>query len=204
MKNIFYQFCGTLIVVLFLTLSVNAQGKKSLGNDDFSPEPVTKVTSRTVEFTSFVADATLSEGGKSTKSKVYQDRGKLRVETNLAGKGDVVFLELKEGDKIYLFDPNKGSLLPVLDSRIFLELYGGGNKHEFVGSQQVGGKNCEKYKLVDEQLEELNNKYGALFVFVDQDARVPVKLTSAKGNLTIEWKNVQLGVKDDTVFNAPQ
>ena len=138
--------------------------------------------------------------------KVYVDVGKRRTEQG-AGNGNIMILR---GDlsKRYVLNPsNKTYVEAPLDPRMLESPTDWAKKmgllHEKVGTEEVNGELCDKYRYSpDPKTANTQNRQGVTgFIWVGQTTHMLVK--SENPGSTAEWKNIQLGPPDASLFEPP-
>lgn len=146
----------------------------------------------------FSGEQVISKSGKGIMtSKIYVDAGKVRVDAVVEG---MTISTIMRPDKKLMY-----SIMP--QQKIVMELPFQGNDEmlalsmtddknlEKIGTEMVGGQECEKYKMTTDG--------KAVFLWMNKATHTPVKMTSPDNSFTAEWKNVVAGPQPASLFEPP-
>ena len=164
------------------------------------PQSVEKQMSRLKPFS---ADQVRTMLGKTTSSKVYFTQNAMRIEgTDAKGNPSIqimrfdqkVIWNLVPAQKMYIELPwaSMGEFAAWADDQAM--------QRESLGLEQVGQYHCEKFR-VHVTLD------GKQYTSLEWDAQelngLPVKSQDEKGSWSKEYRNVQLGSQDPSLFEIP-
>ena len=151
----------------------------------------------------FSADQIHTTKNKTSTAKVYFAQNAMRLEST-DNKGNKVIQIMRFDQKVmwnvvpaqktYIEMPwgNLGEFAAWADQQ--------GVQRESLGTEQVGEYHCEKFRVQ----VTLN---GKAYTSLEWDAKeldgLPVKSQDEKGNWSTEYKNVQLGPQDPSLFEIP-
>jgi len=173
-------------------------------------EPERYRATRTVTVTNAAGETTV------TKYLLARDVELRRDETEMAGQR-VVYLTLPEGIFVLLPDEklfaavdntpagnNEPDSETAPDRLLHTELISTG--YQKLGSETIGGKSLQKYRVVVNNAAGENVSTGETFLWFDEQLRMPVRTESRSSNgarTTTELSNVVLEV-DKTTFQIPK
>jgi hypothetical protein len=151
----------------------------------------------------FSADQTRTMLKKTSTGKIYFTLNAARVE-NVDEKGNKTIQILRFDKKVMW------NLMPA--QKMYLEMPGAGlsewaswadeqgAQRESLGMEQVGEYHCEKFRVHSKVL-------GQSVTSLEWDAKeldgLPVKTQDEKGTWSTEYRNVQLGPQDPSLFEIP-
>jgi outer membrane lipoprotein-sorting protein len=151
----------------------------------------------------FSADQTHTMRNKTTNSKVYFTQNAMRLE-NVDAKGNQsiqimrfdqkVIWSLVPAQKMYLELPwaSMGEFATWADQQNV--------QRESLGAEQIGEYHCDKFRI-HVTLD------GKVYTSLEWDAKeldgLPVKTQDEKGTWSNEYRNVQLGPQDPSLFEIP-
>ena len=146
--------------------------------------------------------------------KVYVDGNKRRTDQEANG-GNIVILR---GDlsKRYILTPSSKTYMEgPLDPKMLESPTGWAKRmgivHEKVGTEDVNGEPCDKYRYSSDSKKMANGQNKPMmpamrgpvtgFIWVGQTTHMLVK--SENAGSTAEWKNIKLGPPDASLFELP-
>ena len=146
--------------------------------------------------------------------KVYVDGSKRRTDQEASG-GNIVILR---GDlsKRYILTPSSKTYVEgPLDPRLLESPTDWAKRmgivHEKVGTEDVNGEPCDKYRYSSDQKKTANGQNKPMtpamrgpvtgFIWVGQTTHMLVK--SENAGSTAEWKNIKVGPPDASLFELP-
>jgi hypothetical protein len=153
----------------------------------------------------FSADLLLKQGGETMTGKVYVKGDKTRQEFVQQGQKQVTILRPDKGltwilmpsEKIYMEMSNqeRAAYDPQLDQNIQ-------DKAEIkhLGKETVNGYVCDKYQYIYR-----DTSMGTVTQWVSKQLNIPIKTEykSPSGYMLTEYKNVQKGNVQDSLFEVP-
>ncbi len=147
--------------------------------------------------TEFSADI-ISRGAQGEmQMKMYQSGDKSRMEmpqqTMIVRRDLGVMWILMPAQGIYMEQPIDYKMLaqssPTIDGEV---------EREPLGSEEVDGQPADKFKVTYEANGERNSVYQWL-----TSSEMPVRTQAVDGSWTVDFKNMQVGPQDATLFDAP-
>lgn len=150
----------------------------------------------------YSADITVTmKNGMTMQGKLYMDGANIRNETTMNGMAIVTIIR-KDDQKIYMvmaaqktvmetaYDPDK--FKGNMDTS-----FGQDGKFELIGPDTVDGVATTKYKVTSDKTKQV------AFFWLDLAKKVPVKMTSEDGSLTVLYKNYTAAPQDPALFVPP-
>lgn len=137
--------------------------------------------------------------GKSMTSQIYIDHDKIRVNANVSGM-EMSTIILSDQKRMYMIMPAQKRVMEMpmqtQDADQMPSFTASSLHYEKVGTDTINGIACEKYLL------------GAAgghqqFFWVNQHTRLPVRVKTTDGSVTIDWKNVVVGPQPSALFVPP-
>ena len=145
----------------------------------------------------YSAEQTTAADGKIIKSEIYADGEKIRLEINAEGM-DMVTIMRKDQNVCYTLMPaEKMCMVVPLKSlgKTVDYLPSANTKLTFVGKETIKSIVCDKYKLSVEKED--------YFMWVDASNKMPVRRTSADGNITVDWDHFKIAPQPADLFEVP-
>jgi hypothetical protein len=150
----------------------------------------------------FSADITVAiKDSMTVETKTYSDGDKLRSEVNMNGI-QIVAIYRKDEQKIYQIIPSQKVIMEMAYDPDKLKghvdtAYSTDDKFELIGTETVDGVPCTKYKVTSDKTKQ------AFFYWLDLANKVPVKMVSEDGAMTVTWKNYKVAPQDEALFVPP-
>lgn len=146
----------------------------------------------------FSADMVSTAGGQRMSGKIYVTKDKVRMD--MAGTTTITRMDRNVA---WVLMPQQGMYMEqaVEPERLAgtAEKMPGEIERVFLGDERVDGRPAKKYRIV------YKSAMGRASVvqWVDNASGIPVKTESEDGSWTMEYKNLKLGVPDDSLFEIP-
>lgn len=146
---------------------------------------------------SFSADMVSVTNGQQVEGKIFIGQGKTRMEMP---QGLVIVRQDKNvswvfmpADKMYMEQP----IDPKMVSRTQKDMPGE-IERVALGPEIIGGQNTTKYKVTYQK----GPGQETMFQWIG-DSEIPVKMESADGSWSVQYKNIKMGAPDDSLFEIP-
>jgi hypothetical protein len=164
--------------------------------------------------TQYSADVVVTrKAGQPISMRVYVDGNKRRIDRDLGG-GTIVILRGDLSKRYILMTNTKTYVEGALDPKALEPATDWAKRmgivHEKVGTEDVNGELCDKYRFSSDPGKALNAKdrpmvpgprpMGGL-IWVGQTTHMLVK--SENAGSTAEWKNIKVGPPDGSLFEIP-
>ena len=152
----------------------------------------------------FTATMVTKAGGKEIPGKVYVKDSNVRNEVQVAGMASIHILRpdkkvmwvVMPQQKAYMEMPfsqeAQQKLMPLTESQKA--------KMKKVGTETINGYACDKY----ESTMSHQGKSMKVFTWVATDLGMPIKIVSADGSFSMEYKDIKPGEVADSQFELPQ
>jgi hypothetical protein len=165
--------------------------------------------------TQYSADLVVSRKvGTPVTLRVYSDGNKRRTEQPQGQNGGTVVILRGDLGKRYILNPGTKTYAELpLDAKM-LESTAEWSKrlgivHEKVGTEDLNGETCDKYRFsVDQKSQDAQKQQMPRpqvgvsgFIWVSQSTHMLLK--SENSITTAEWKNVKIGSPDSSLFELP-
>ena len=151
----------------------------------------------------FSADSVSKYQGKRMESKMYFGKGKWRFESSAFGQKNITIVR-KDNNTVWVVMPQQKMYMEQkLDPKQLVSLSGsvpGEIKREKLGSENINGVSCDKYKITYRPQEKAPE--ASLYQWLSKD-QLPMKSEALDGSWTTELKNVKLGQQPDSLFELP-
>jgi hypothetical protein len=153
----------------------------------------------------FSADLLLKQGGETMTGKAYVKGDKTRQEFVQQGQKQITIMRPDKGvtwvlmpeEKIYMeMSSQEGAAYdPQLDPNIKDKA-----EIKLLGKETVNGYTCDKY-----QYSYHDTSLGTMIQWVSKQLNIPIKTEykSPSGYMLIEYKNIQKGNVQDSLFEVP-
>ena len=145
----------------------------------------------------FSADMVTTANGQTMAGKIFVTKEKTRVEmpqsimiTRLDKKLAWVIMP---GEKMYMEHP----MDPTMIAKVSKEMPGE-TERVSMGPEPVDGHPAQKFKITYTQ----GSKQESVYQWVGE-SDIPLKVQSLDGRWTVEYKNLNLGAQDDSLFEVP-
>ncbi len=146
------------------------------------------------------SDMVMTAQGQVHKSKIYMKEQKLRMETEGQGGYNIMRADknlmwvVMTGQKSYMemkYDPTKA---PKTQEKLRGEV-----SRKLIGYERVDGHPTEKYDITYAQ----NGKTERMYQWIATDIKFPVKMAAIDSSWTMEYRNINMGVQPDSLFEVP-
>ena len=154
--------------------------------------------------TPFTADTLTSMNGQQMKGKIYYSSGRMRMELNQPGLGEMVYIYDKKGKMLIMASPVKKVYLelpfdekdwPGLNEQNDLE-------RKKLGAEKVGGYNCTKYHVV-RKVNAMGQEQKVKMTSWESDKfSMPLRTKTDQGTLQ-ELSNIKEGEPPAKMFKVP-
>lgn len=140
--------------------------------------------------------------GKTSKSKMYINSGKFRMESEeMGGSYMIVRRDLKKvwmvmaQNKSYMELPEgKESETPMPDEKMKGEV-----SRKELGKETIDGHPAVKYEVT----AKMGDKTSTFYQWMATDINFPVKVAAVDGSWTAEYKDIKIGPQADSLFEIP-
>ncbi len=133
------------------------------------------------------------------KGKIFVGSDKVRLEApgtvTITRMDQRVVWILMPSEKMYMEQPFNPKSIIASSEKLPGEL-----ERTFLENELVGGKVALKYEVT----YELGGIQEHLFQWVDASNKIPVKTAAMDGSWMVEYRNIQLGMQDDKLFELPK
>lgn len=146
----------------------------------------------------FSADQIMKVSGKVITSSLYVDGSNLRTEMNIPGAPPMT--SIVNGSKKVVWMLMPGNLymehsIGAEDDAAVNAWVGGKDNRELLGTEDVNGQKCEKYKVKGASHD--------VFLYTDIKTGFPVLMEVPSQSVRVEWKNVKPGPQAASLFQLP-
>lgn len=145
----------------------------------------------------YSAQQTITSAGTAMVSSIFADGGKMRVDSDMNGMKMTMIIR-----------PDKNATYQLMPGNLYMELPLGAMpttpsdfmnanaaQQQDVGTETVDGISCKKQKVT------VNGQ--SMFMWVQEETEIPVKVASEDGAFQIAWKNVVVGPQKAELFEVP-
>ncbi len=151
-----------------------------------------------VQALDFSADMVSTGEGRSFVGKIFVSNDKIRMEmmgtTTITRMDKKVAWMIMPEQKVYMeqpFDPEK-----VAGAT---EKMPGEVERDLIGEDSVNGKAASKYRVIYTS----NVGKSTVFQWIDKVSGIPVKTVSEDGSWAVEYRNLNVGAQDASLFEIP-
>ena len=146
------------------------------------------------------SDMVMTAQGQAHKSKIYMKEQKVRIETegqagyNIVRADKNLMWVVMTGQKSYMemkYDPSKA---PKTQEKLRGEV-----SRKLIGHEKVDGHPTEKYDVTYTE----SGKTERMYQWIATDIKFPVKMASIDGSWTMEYRNINMGLQPDSLFESP-
>ncbi len=146
------------------------------------------------------SDMVMTAQGQAHKSKIYMKEQKVRIETegqagyNIVRADKNLMWVVMTGQKSYMemkYDPSKA---PKTQEKLRGEV-----SRKLIGHEKVDGHPTEKYDVTYTE----SGKTERMYQWIATDIKFPVKMASIDGSWTMEYRNINMGLQPDSLFELP-
>ncbi|UCD91152.1 MAG: DUF4412 domain-containing protein [Desulfobacterales bacterium] len=154
----------------------------------------------------FQADLIQKHQGMEIKGKFYIKKNKTRMDMDMMGQKTSMITRMdknvtwnvQHGAMMYLEMPIPQESAQTLQTDEELKKIAVKKK---IGSETVNGYTCDKYEIIYHDKQR-----GKLIQWFSRKLNFPVKMIyhGPQGDMSIEYKNIQVGNVKDSLFEVPQ
>jgi Domain of unknown function (DUF4412) len=147
----------------------------------------------------FTADIINSYQGQTSLSKIFVTTDKIRIEAPGADGYTVLRMDKKV---IWIVLPEEKTYIEVKSE----QTQGAGEKmkgeisRKYLSSETVNGYYAKKYEV---QYRDKNTVH-TVHQWVASDLSYPIKISAVDGSWGTEYRNIQIGVQPDVLFEIPE
>lgn len=182
------RLTGVLLVMVFLVSAMVGCGGPS-ATKDFSAEIVTKA------------------GGRVSSGKIYMSGNKWRMDVSAYGQKATTIVR-QDKKVVYILMPAQKMYMEQKFSEDYARGMGdmtkgvgvmGKVEHQKVGSENVGGIMCDKYKIT----QDIGGQKTVMYQWIAKNYLFPIKSAAADGSWSTEFRNFKPGKQPAALFELP-
>jgi len=149
----------------------------------------------------FSADTVTTTGQHKVSGKIYYTDDKFRTDikspqdmTMIARQDKKVVWNIMHDQKMYMEMPIREENKPRVNKEFEGEI-----ERKLIGKETIDGHPTEKYLITYKVRDNSNQVYQ----WIATDINFPIKTEDVDGNFTQEYKNIEMGKQDDSLFEVP-